>query len=455
MSKGVYGTVIKHLTLDDLINHFDNRHKPLKKNSTVIQDVNGVYSMDDIETALNHCRFVLAYRNIKWHMCFFKKNSNRLVVSFSGMRKNGNIFPRWSWNEFLDASLLCIDDPMIDEHEGLQLGWYYGNEAVDYCSYAVEIVKAISNKIGASEIIFYSSSGGGTAAIRSGCILDGSLVVAINPQIVLDKYVMARHFEKYTNFSLKNDKLSRNNSVELMKKSLNTKFLIIQNIMSETDRIQIEALRNGYEKEREYIYGLNQIAPNCIQWLYDSPNLFQNPHVCQDWPGMYWIINELLKSMKEGTAINNSLFMHLTELWYEHFAQLEVLEQNRRKVDMHYLSWDSISFAKRIYYIDSINIEKSDKIYNHCALKFNLEPNSLYLIAVEYIECEEGESPVVGIKDEITTFLVASKSIEVDKVICISTRENTDKLQLRLYPSLPKETKGKALAARGISIYSY
>ena len=129
---------------------------------------------------------------------FHKGKSSVLYVMFGGSRTRSGgkalaplpSFYRWSWYQETDASLVSLEDPMFYTFPECTLGWYYGTKEEDYRQYCARCIGKIAEllNIENKDIVLYGSSGGGTAAIGVSRYLTGCSVVAINPQIFLEKY---------------------------------------------------------------------------------------------------------------------------------------------------------------------------------------------------------------------------------------------------------------------------
>ena len=203
-------------------------------------------------------RFFIPYKNIDFD-CLFKKNheSNRLYVLFSGARQENMppVFTRWSYCMYVNGSMLNIDDPMCKLNQKLELRWYYGTETESYCDYIVEIVEEFAKQNGFKDIVFFSSSGGGYAALYCACKLDGSMAVAINSQFDLSSYSYAGVIEKITGLNLnKEDKFRRNNLSELIVNADYSKFLLIENCESQPDMVQLNSFLSKSNLPQETSY---------------------------------------------------------------------------------------------------------------------------------------------------------------------------------------------------------
>ena len=210
--------------------------------------------------------------------CFFQfMNNNRLFINLSAIHgpKCYPYFSRWKRVNYINSSILCIDDPL---QKDLKIGvptWYYGTNDISYLTYALQIVLVAMREmdIKSENVTFLGSSSAGTAALYLASLLPGSAAIAFNPQIVLQNWN-----EKTNRFFLKRgidlkcqDKLHRNVLDNLNSKSI---YFIAVNCQS----------KNDYEKHFQPLCSLYDILPyygikaqkNFITWIH-STNAF-DPH---------------------------------------------------------------------------------------------------------------------------------------------------------------------------------
>lgn len=96
-------------------------------------------------------------------------------------------FHRWTWaaSGFFPANVLCISDPTLALHDDLKLGWLLGNKencaTTELAEFIVNLAE--SKGIPKDRIVIYGSSAGGFAALAMSACIDGSVAVAINPQV--------------------------------------------------------------------------------------------------------------------------------------------------------------------------------------------------------------------------------------------------------------------------------
>ena len=271
-------------------------------------------------------RFTIPYKSVDFD-CFFKRNkeSDRLYVLFSGARtsKDPNpLFKRVSYYNFLDGSMLNIDDPMCRIYPQLDLGWYYGTKEESYCEYISEIVEEFAKRNGIQNknIIFFSSSGGGTASLYCACKVKNSMSVTINPQIKLSLYDYSKTFQDITSIELEDeDKYNRNDLPYLISQADGSRFLIIQNIESSIDMAQLDHFCSVIGAD--YHYGLTQLRPNILSWTFQAKADF--PHNTQEYPAMVLAVEYLIDNFEKAAELEY-LYLLMNEMWHDH-CQLKKL----------------------------------------------------------------------------------------------------------------------------------
>lgn len=96
----------------------------------------------------------------------------------------------------LKVHRIFISDPTLaisadDEFDkGLTLGWHSGNyRQTDLQSVITKIINKIINFVQAKRPVFHGISGGGFAALYYGAQFDDSIIVPINPQTEIERYL--------------------------------------------------------------------------------------------------------------------------------------------------------------------------------------------------------------------------------------------------------------------------
>lgn len=250
-------------------------------------------------------------------------------------------FSRWSYYSIMDSmdsAVLCIDDPMIQEYESedFVLGWFYGTKKKSYIRLSLEIVQAVlrNSNLTYSNVIFFGSSSGGYAGIYAASMLNGSLAVAINPQIYIQKWTYAQEFEKITGIDLhEKDCFYRNDLVSLIKGNA-SKYVILFNAMSNMDlKSQLEPFCNDMEISPHY--GLTK-KDNILLWVYyakgtNSPhNAFEtrNIFIGIDSVAKRFYEDENPKKMQSAVLFINRYWEEYYELRYKMYAY-EAVKDNQ------------------------------------------------------------------------------------------------------------------------------
>ena len=73
------------------------------------------------------------------------------------------------------------------KHPTLMTAWFYGTREHWLLEDVVALIRAVCRhlSLGIVDVVFYSSSSGGTAALSAAALIDGALAIAVNPQIRL------------------------------------------------------------------------------------------------------------------------------------------------------------------------------------------------------------------------------------------------------------------------------
>ena len=285
------------------------------KDDSLLFDRGVVIDIDNIQE-LPDGRFATSIHGLKFHCFFHRKKGEKLYVILNGSKTAPPPeFKRWSWYNVFEGSVLNIADPSYTENAELGLGWYYGTVDVNYREYTVELIKKISAYLGVEnkDICFYASSGGGAAALHCGGLIEGCTVIAINPQIFLKKYHYAPTFSKITGIDLsKEDKWHRENGAYFIEHCPKTSYLLVENLASPDDFVQIDLLEKTFETK--FCYGLNRMN-NLGIWLYDIGSKI--PHNAQEDQILYFAIDRLAKRMKSDEPWENlnSDYLIISEMW--------------------------------------------------------------------------------------------------------------------------------------------
>lgn len=404
-------------------------------------------------------RFTIANHNVDFE-CLFKRNkeSDTLYVIFSGFRKPRNpepTFKRWTYYNYLDGSVLCIDDPMCRLIPDLALGWYYGTKDENYCDYMVEIVKEFAAQNDISKIRFFSSSAGGFAALYCACKIPGSIVCAINPQIKPSLYFYAPKYERLTGLSLSSeDTFGRNNLPEMLRDSKDSKILLIENCASQYDIKQLSELCRVLNSE--FNYGLSRLAPNILCWTYEAVS--KEPHSAQDFIGIVPSIEFLINHFDDAEDYKDIYYM-FGELWYS-FYQIQINAESMRLIE-HLKSVDGGELANKrqteaVSY-KNVVIKAVNEKFNRMIIADQLEPNTLYRLKIEKASVLEGETQkfTVGVKDMLSdkSDFTETHSIASSFSVYFKTGMDATKKEVRIYAGECGQTNGISLSIDSVQLF--
>ena len=252
--------------------------------------------------------------------CFLKKSPGEFMYVFLQGFSNGtnNYFERWSWYSMVDGITLSIADPMIKKYPGIKVGWYLGTPEKDFRNLLSKIIEKIASIVGIrhENIILYGGSAGGTAAIHTASILNGSLAVAINPQIDLINDSRKEHFEKITGLTLSEYKINRIDSSVAIKNS-SSKYIILQNCASSEDYMNNQLLTKKFHIKPKY--GLSN-KDNVIIWTYEAKGI-RDPHDTFENRTMFTAIDALIKHVIIGNEVVevDEIYKLFSEFWYDRY----------------------------------------------------------------------------------------------------------------------------------------
>ena len=285
---------------------------------------NGIYTINDFinkkeiedgvcDVYFNDVRFSFFYKN---------NGKNKLYVFLSGGRttdKNGIFidklprFKRWSFYSHLDGDVLVVEDPMYFKFEKLRIGWFYGEKEVSYIELLCNLVKEVARKrnIEDKNIIFYSSSAGGYAAIHASSTINGSKCISINPQIILKNDVYIGKFESITGNNISKDGFLRNDTYTKINNS-SSKIVIIQNIFDK-ECIKCHLIPFSKQLGINITYGYNEIN-NVIIYTYAA----NGGHIAYENTRMLPFI---LKLIAKCDINEDNLYHNFSMIWYDYYKE--------------------------------------------------------------------------------------------------------------------------------------
>lgn len=403
-------------------------------------------------------RFVIQYNNVDFDCFYFHRNCKKLYVLLNGSRPVGTspVFKRWSWYTFMDGSVLNIDDPMCRDFPNLMLGWYWGSSNRSYRHDVVEIVKKFAEKNEFSDIVFYASSGGGTAAIHCSILYEGSSAVVINPQLKVSLYEQADRFQKITGINLlDDDEFQREELMENLKQS-KSKFIFCENAISNTDRKQTEYLMESFGI-KECQCGLNCLSNNVVLWIYEAEG--PRAHDNQEWKTMFMAIENLRKMLRDNENLEEIFKWYelFSEFWKERYNQINLLSKKRREVKTICAPLVCEDSSERKFYSSMLKIEAKSDEYNHLIIQCDLEQCTGYVLRIDSIVVSNSEDAnvkaTVAIKDVLYNTILFSEKITGAYKLFFFTGEDVSKIELRIYPGEIGRCKNRQITVYGVSVF--
>ena len=347
-------------------------------------------------TELSEGRMDITVKGITFE-CFVKlKPEKPLYVILNGSATIAPPeFKRWKWHKFIDGSMLNIADPMYRQYPDLKIGWYYGDEQVSLRHYVADIVRKAAALLGLSDrdIIFYGSSGGGTALIQCAALIGNCTAVAINPQIRLCEYSGSRNFTKTTGIRLdKEDEQHRNDLLYFLKNGKNVNYLILQNLRSADDMLQQKNIMDTLGIKTRY--GLSQ-NENIAVWTYDAPSVA--PHNAQEYYCIYFIIKYLIDCLQSRQPADEEMIRWVTEMWYERAKCKSETDLLKRTPVIP----DSGAF-RQVMFRDELIVPDAGNKWGFAVVFGKLAPNTRYRLSCDGSEPVSGSVQFinVGIKDK-------------------------------------------------------
>lgn len=246
-----------------------------------------------------------------------------LFITLSGARGRSSEarFSRWSYYTYLNGHMLSFLDPMLSKYSDLLLGWFYGTESFNLLAQIAEIIKTFAKNLNIDNqhIIFWSSSGGGSAALYLTAIIQGSSCLVYNPQFFLEEWPYAPEFMSITGIDLKKtDIFQRNNVVTLMQKNTESKFFIIGNIRGKNDfNGQIQKFANLFNMRPSI--GITQ-KKNITLGTINVDTL--HPHGAFETKEFIVFLLYFLQKILENSPLtiqDNLLFQGVSQIWNSHY----------------------------------------------------------------------------------------------------------------------------------------
>lgn len=276
--------------------------------------------------------------------CFFKKGcADYLVVFFSGARSRAGggvapypTFSSWSWYKDINASILCIDDPMYSAYPDMIIGLYYGTKTDDFREDTAVLVKRIAQILGVENkhIILYGRSGGGSSAVGVSQYIKGSCTCSINGQFNVKEYLFTvKQFAEFPEVDAFTDEdfQKRNDFCGIMKRNPENTYLIITNAFSRTDAERsFPYFREGFGIDTKF--GVTSVD-NAFFWIYSAWGV-SDPHNSFDSVSLFKFIFEIIIGISNGMSEReaNYLVLPLNDWWFERYNHLIKRNQYEKQI---------------------------------------------------------------------------------------------------------------------------
>ena len=322
----------------------DEERKSKQADVSILSAEPKEFSTGEGDKHLPETRFYTQMGSARIEGFFHKGNTPKLYVMFDGSRSRSGgravaplpSFSRWSWYKETDASLISLEDPMYYTFPDCTLGWYYGTKDEDYRRYCAQCIRKIAEllHIENEDIILYGSSGGGTAAIGVSRYISGCSIVAINPQIFLDKYPYSEELEKITGMKLRTepDQFIRNDNCRIIRNNPESVYFLIENVRSDGDYLtQLRAFCR--QADIDPGFGIEKNG-NVVTWLYDAQGA-PSTHSSVENTAIFKMIGLLIRHVRAGRDINEikNLYDVVNEFWYERYSLMRTKYYQNKKID--------------------------------------------------------------------------------------------------------------------------
>ena len=427
-----------------------NRFKMFDHNERYLNDSGLTVDVEHISN-FPQGRFKLNFKGKTFDVFFNYKPQKPLYVFLNGWLVDSYPeFKRWYWYTFIEGSVLNIADPMLLDHNDLRLGWYYGSKSFDYRRHIAEMVTLIAKqlKIKKKDIILYGSSGGGAACFEIASLIPGSTCVAINAQLYLETFSYYERFKAITQQDPLHDPLKRNNIEHWIKLNNKTRYILVENVLSENDRDNI--MRLSQSLNFPIRYGISK-EKNIIVWCYAAEA--DDPHNAQEDCYVHFQIMHLRNLFDKPGEFESykSLYTLFSEMWYYKWKDLRISnEQNESIIDLNSNKTESV------YEKQQFILAATDSSYNAIILSDQLEKSTHYRIRVQGAKISGAEKYAIAIKDPIRNELIWKQQVEEgDVTVEFMTGSVVKGLELKIYAGLPGKTINVELSVEKLSIEKY
>jgi hypothetical protein len=109
-------------------------------------------------------------------------------------------FQRIKWFEQLEGVGISLADPLLGEHDDVQIGWFVGTRRSDHSRVTAQFLDSLLKHLGVpvSSTLFFGSSAGGFASLAFATHLRGARAFAVNPQTNILRFHDAAELSKMT-----------------------------------------------------------------------------------------------------------------------------------------------------------------------------------------------------------------------------------------------------------------
>ncbi|MBR4504909.1 MAG: LicD family protein [Candidatus Methanomethylophilaceae archaeon] len=281
-------------------------------------------------------KYFIEYEGIPFHFAFYKSKTDdkHLMVSLTGgnygSTRTEGMYTRWKYAARTDYSILCIDDPMVWMYK-VRFGWFGGanKKGKPIWTITSELIKKImaASYSKQPEVIFYSSSSGGTAAILISSVIGFPCsVVAINPQLYLPFNPM---YKKTTGAGILHEELVKQKTVVgIIKNHKENHYIILENLASYNDYVRHHMHLCG-ELGIKPAYGITRSSDNLISWVYYAAS--NQTHRAQDFASLYPALEYLTANFDRFKEIPWNLLDLFNGYLQDHHVQLrdaKLIESN-------------------------------------------------------------------------------------------------------------------------------
>lgn len=414
-------------------------------------------SLDELAEKLDSSQFAIDLEGYHYE-CLFKYNpGDYLYVVYNGARfAELPEFPRWSYYNLFNGSMLCLEDPMYYKYPDMICGSFYGDKEKSGIIISLGIVKTICRKLGIKEdkVIFFSSSQGGYTGMYASAHMPNTLSIALNPRLYIQDTVHTKGFTEVSGIDLSvPDPLYRNDIIHCVKHG-KSKHVMLFNIQCPHDWIH-----HGQRFCREFgitpCYGITT-KDNCLFWIYDCAGA-PDAHTSFETKSIFMFIDKVSKAFYDGTFTEemrkNALIIN--ECWHDIYelkkSNLELRQQS--KIDFMYIRGGHIDSGRRIESLRDIDVFSKNS-------KFNFYRYDILTRNKKLTVCISG---VYGSVDKYSVLFFDFRNNKIlyqeecmtskDVEITFSTGKNIEGLALLVYAGIIGKTQGQKLHVKSIEIW--